>query len=69
MDELLVGTHRKHVLDRQDLYLSQHSNVEVFEAGRNASKRQKMDDSTFTSYLKVRLWFSTRFCIALTLSE
>ena len=53
LDRLLHRVHRDGVIQNEDTYLSKHSNVEVFEAGRKASKRQKMNDDTFISYLKV----------------
>lgn len=52
LDGLFLQAHRDTILGREHQYLSKHTNVEVFETGLNGSKRQRMDDESFVSYLK-----------------
>ena len=53
LDTLLLNTHVEAVLQKQELYLSQSSNVEVFEAGVQTCRRRRLDEAKFNTYLKV----------------
>ena len=52
IDSILYQVHRDVVFE-EDYWLSDFSNVEVWEAGRKASSRQNMNDARFQAYLKV----------------
>ena len=52
-DKILYQVHRDEVF-KENYWLSDFSNVEVWEAGRTTSSRQKMNDAQFQAYLKVK---------------
>ena len=65
IDRILYQDHRDEVFkDKEGTWLSEFSNVEVWEVGRTTSRHQQMNDSDFLGYLKVSAPASSVYALA-----
>ena len=52
IDKILYHVHRDEVF-KENFWLSEFTNVDVFEAGPTTASRQRMNDAKFQAYLQV----------------